>query len=392
MNEDISNNQENEIQILDVQHRLEELNRWANKWLVEDRKLEMELFRLGDSRRDKQKGAQIAYLRNLLGYQIIKAPINLDKEILTKIGYETYKDGLASQFAALSKQQKIAWMNNFLFIRTSDLKSLISKCNYLANFISLGQGRNLLLGALSGMGKTTSLHWLASQNLPKVMEDHNEVSVVVAECPVNNTSPRTLYQRIITGLGKTYFVSDREEDLLNQIIMDFQKCRVKLLILDEIEHLVRHEYRRRVLEISNLTKVCIICSSCRPETFVEGDIEIAGRWNDKITLEPYLGERLIQLLALIELLLPFPASSNLYTINERSEAIDSPALFIESVTQGILRDIVRLIYDAGLKAIEMEMPNISLDLLKQTWKEIQHSPVTDLRTLILGRIKDNARS
>src|SRR5947207_11261202 len=90
--------------------------------------------------------------------------------------------------------------------------------------------------------------------------------------------------------------------------------------------------RRRVLDLSNRTQgVPIICASCNPIAWVMGDNEVAGRWNDFFELPPYTGERLSNLLASIEMLLPFtqPSYLALHTLGDEPNKVDGPAKFIE---------------------------------------------------------------
>jgi hypothetical protein len=50
---------------------------------------------------------------------------------------------------------------------------------------------------------------------------------------------------------------------------------------------------------------------------------------------------------------------------------------IEKYTGGILRDIMILILDASIRAIEQDLPNLSPGLLATTWQDIQTNQVTD---------------
>jgi hypothetical protein len=152
------------------------------------------------------------------------------------------------------------------------------------------------------------------------------------------------------------------------------------------------QHRRRVLDLSNRLKVPIICASCNPTTWVMGDEEVAGRWNDYFELHQYTEVRLSGLLASIELLLPFtrPSHLALRTLKEKkSQEVDGPARFIELTTGGILRDIMILIRDASRRAIELELPCLTPDLLEKTWKNVQKKRVTNFLELP-GRVTSEA--
>lgn len=114
--------------------------------------------------------------------------------------------------------------------------------------------------------------------------------------------------------------------------------------------------------------------------FTDGDLEIAGRWNDLFELKPYTGKRLSQLLAFIGLLLRFPKDSFLafHEVPAGAQAVkEGPATVIEQSTHGILRDIMISIAEASRRAIAKDEPNLSVDLLKETWKAIRTNQVTD---------------
>lgn len=140
--------------------------------------------------------------------------------------------------------------------------------------------------------------------------------------------------------------------------------------------------RRRLLEVSNLTRgIPMICASCHPLNWSAGDPEVAGRWNDYFELRQYTGKRLQQLLAFIELLLPFtqPSFLALRTIpgDDKTTPVPGTASLIERWTGGILRDIMMLIIDASARAIAREYPALTPSLLEESWRDIQTSQVTD---------------
>jgi hypothetical protein len=193
---------------------------------------------------------------------------------------------------------------------------------------------------------------------------------------------------MVLECGLTGTERDNEEDLLMKLALCFQQCQVELLIVDEIEHITTPRLRRRLLEVSNLTHgLPIICASCHPLRWAEGDSEVQGRWKDSFELKQYTGERLQQLLAFIELLLPFTQDSALATLKlrtglKRRDEVDGPARLIEQWTGGILRDIMILVVEASARAIEQDLPALSPTLLAATWHNIQTNQVTDFLSIL----------
>lgn len=374
---------------LDVLGRLEQLRLWQQAWEQEDQLLAQRAIQLeGGKYLDIQKGAQIASLRRRLRMNLIKAPIEIAPTLVTETGYPVLRRKLVQQFTSLTNAERRLWLNNFLFILTPDLRRLNDKIETVRRFRSFGQQRNFLLGGESGMGKTTYLNWLTANLIPTIASEHTRVPIVKIDAPESSKyTPKPLFQRMILECGMHYLQSDNEEELLLKLALYFQKCQVEVVVVDEVEHLTRREVRRRLLEISNQSPgLPIICASCHPYKWVTGDLEIAGRWNDYFELRQYTGERLRQLLAFLELLLPFTQPSNLaateiQTGPKRRDRADGPARLIEKWTGGILRDIMILVLDASTRAIQNGLPQLSVDLLAATWQEIQTHQVTDFLRL-----------
>jgi hypothetical protein len=366
---------------IDVQSRLKQLEDWQKLWEEEDKSLESEALQLNMNRRiDVQKGSQIAIARRRNRAQLVEEPLELTPEAIHKIGFDVLRENIIKQFVQLSKTRKLLWMNNFLFIMTPAIRNLCNKLDNIRSYRSIGQQRNFLLGGDSGAGKTTFLDWYAFRNRAWVGHAINIVPIAKIDAPVSNNSPRAMLQRIILECGANYIRSDNEEDLLQKIAFYFQQCRVELLMIDEIEHVTKQILRRRILEISNMTRgIPIICASCNPLRFREGDSEVAGRWNDFYPLGNYMGAELSSLLTFIELMLPLPDPSYLpmREIVVKRKTLIGPAQFIEEKTQGVLRDIMLLLQESCKRAIHADLSHISVNLLEQTWNDVQNRQPTN---------------
>ena len=372
---------------INVRQRLQQLADWQGAWKAQVAFLDQKIAAMGDMPKaiDIQKAVQIDSLRRQIELQQVKIPLEISPEVIGALGYSKLRQHLVKQFTQLSKEERLFWLNNFLFIMTPQLRQLNIKIVQIRNYRSFGQQRNFLLGGYSGMGKTTYLDWFTSNYIPSVEPGRNHVPIIKIDAP-EGKSVKELLQYIILACGANFLERDTEGKLMNKISFCFQKCGVEVLIVDEVEHIKYHSIRRRLLEVSNRTyHVPIICASCEPHVWVENDAEIAGRWNDYFRLARYTSEKLKQLLAFLNLILPFPKDSllaaapkkNVTTtegIKEREDS--SPEIaFVQQVTRGILKDIMLLIRCASIEAVEQNLDCLKLDLLEKTWKKVQTQPL-----------------
>lgn len=365
---------------LNVSYRLKQMALWREEYdtqykLLDDRRNQLDLSKKPNLQRDNL----IERWQKRLLLTLVKEPLGVSPEVKAqfgdeKIAYKKIREHLANQFAKLSRSDRILWLTNFLFILTPDLRVLLDKITQVREYRSLGQQRNFLLGGASGMGKTSILDYVTLQSVPQVEVAYNHVPIIKLDAPVSDHA-KPLLQRMLLECGIVYFQSDTEEELIQKIVSYYHRCKVELVIVDEVEHITRHKIRRRLLEVSNQTHgITYICASCNPDIWTEGDVEVHGRWNDSLRLNEYTGERLAQLLAFLELFLPFSQSSHLPNFTSANSEGIGPAEFVQQKTGGILRDIMILIADASKRAIQQDLPSLSVGVLEEAWKQIQYQP------------------
>lgn len=357
----------------DVNQRLEHLRRWQSEYFNEDEQLQILLRQLDATKPlDIQRGHQISQLRKILILKQVREPLEVvlgSDQPGSRL--RSIRQNLISQFASLTKMDRLRWLDNFMFIVTPDLSRLHKK---IIEHCALGQQCIFLLSAPSGMGKTTYLNWLAAQNLPRVAEEGRMSPVVVkVDVPLHGTF-KTLLKRMLLACGATYAKGDSEENLLLKLEFYRQQYNIKLIIVDDAERIPYSTMRNCLLHISSVVDgIPIICASTNPAAWAGGYKEIVGSWTDYVTLPTYSGERLRDLLAYFDTLLPFTRESSLFLaeVNAGTEMIDGHVKLIEQWTGGILRDIVMLLVYASRHAIEDDRSSLSLQLLEEAWKEIQ---------------------
>lgn len=378
---------------VNVAHRLADLHAWTIAWQAEDRRLLQQVQSLDPNRRgDVLLSSQIAYLRRQLALQVTQQPVYLDPDAIRRVGFTALRQHLSSQYTRLNLAERQMWLTNLFFLFTPTLRTLIEKLDAIRRYRSLGQARCFLLGGVSGVGKSSLLNWYTINYLPTVQDTRNHVPVVKIDAPVSNRSPKPLFQRILLACGATVLRGD-EEYHLKLLELRFQQCGVELLIVDEVEHITRPGLRRRLLELSNLTGVPIVCASCNPIAWTAGDVEVQGRWNDYFELTQFTGPRLDAFLTMLDLLLPFDQDSRLglreIPDEQGQTTVAGLAHYIEQWTDGILREIMVLVLDACFKALSAQQPCLNIDILSQTWRDIKRAKVVNFLDHLRARNGDS---
>jgi len=110
----------------DVRRHLARMQSWKDEWCSEDEKLRARLRSLDPKKPlDKQLGKQIGSFRKRLRMKRVKEPLDIAASSLeSEEAYRHLKENLSRQFLSLSKEERLFWLDNFLFIMTSDLWKL----------------------------------------------------------------------------------------------------------------------------------------------------------------------------------------------------------------------------------------------------------------------------
>ncbi len=373
-----------------VQTRLNDLRTWEHDWQDLVSMFNSRIDELNHERqhtKEKRSIHQIERKINFIGtqqkrFEVLKVrkPLELSKAALDEYGSEGIWENLAKQYTRLSKAERKLWLfNNCYFLMTTDIFKLVDKFRNIMKSTARGEQRNSLVGGESGNGKTRALNFIASLHPPEILEFRNRAHVVCTEALDDDKSTRSVLRQAILYCGDNYVDSDSVSQLFDKWGTCAQVCQVLLLLVDELNHLHEGVQRRRLLEITNHSNISIIGTAVNPLKFRDGDDEISSRFNDYYKIEAYRGDRLTQLLGLIDLILPLPKRSYLGSLTLKVmqqgeiKEIEGAAPLIERKTKGSLRNIMQLIYDAAEYAIDRDLTSITPTLLESTWNTIQSS-------------------
>src|SRR5215470_13633789 len=124
----------------DIRRRLAQVREWKVEWLREDEQLKARIRTLSPNKRlDIQCGDQIGTLRKRLKMRIVKEPLEISAK--SEGGYKDIRKNLRMQFVGLPKEEKLLWLDNFIFMMTPDLWELHEKVRNVLGYQSIGQQR-----------------------------------------------------------------------------------------------------------------------------------------------------------------------------------------------------------------------------------------------------------
>ena|SRR5258708_22932635 len=113
---------------LDVTRRLADLRTWQAEWQRLDQKLEEQLIPLsGNHLLELQQAVHISNMRRRMAMTLVKQPLSIPESVLKDLGVRQIRELFAQQFARLTKEERLLWLNSFLFFMTADLRKLDDK-------------------------------------------------------------------------------------------------------------------------------------------------------------------------------------------------------------------------------------------------------------------------
>lgn len=95
--------------------------------------------------------------------------------------------------------------------------------------------KNLRIVGVSGVGKTTLLEAYRDLHSPSMIEDRSIITVLYVALP-SKPIESAICSEILYALGDPFPYVGKGTEMRHRIIELFKKCRVELLILDEIQH------------------------------------------------------------------------------------------------------------------------------------------------------------
>lgn len=267
----------------------------------------------------------------------------------------------ATALIASSDEERINAIRQGTWLGYKDARRILARMEELLSYPRITRMPNMLLVAPSFNGKTSILRRFISQHLPD-LDAANEVTI----CPVLmvEAPPKPdisdFYTRILDQLMTPYKPTASVVEKYSQIKKLFRQMDVKMLIVDEIHHLIagslnrQQEFRNALKSLGNETMVTIVAAGIEDAyNAFNTDPQMSSRFTPEELPLWKANNEFGSLLATLELRMPLKKPSNLKDA--------STMLAIHTRSEGTLGDMCDLVKELAVDAIRSKSECITLD-------------------------------
>lgn len=275
---------------------------------------------------------------------------------------------LTTKTAALiegSNEQRISYIQAFKWIPYLRAESILGKMQDLLCFPKSDRMPNILLVGDTNNGKTAILKRFASKNGPYPQQSDGTLKwpVLYIQAPPEPDEKR-FYNNILDTVVSPYKVNDRADRKLNQVIGVIRNLEVKVLVIDEIQHILAGNQTRQkhflnvIKYLSNELMIPFIGAGVRTAmNAIQNEEQLSNRF-EPVKLQRWtMGEEYLRLLASFEQILPLKKPSDLV-----EEGI---AYKILSKSEGTIGEIAKVVRLAAIMAIQNKSERITPALLER---------------------------
>jgi len=243
-------------------------------------------------------------------------------------------------------------------------KEILTRMEDLLEYPRITRMPNMLLVAPSFNGKTSILERFLEQH-PPALDPVGEATI----CPVVMVeSPPTpdvssFYSRVLDALMAPYKPTAAPQEKNSQIKLLFRQLGVKMLIVDEIHHLIagslnrQKDFRNALKSLGNETKVVIVAAGIEDAyNAFNTDPQMSSRFSPEELPLWRADNQFGSLLATLELRTPLKKPSSL----------KEPAVMLEMHTrsEGTLGDMCDLFKELAVDAIRSKAEEITLERIR----------------------------
>ena len=266
----------------------------------------------------------------------------------------------AAALADCSDDERIYAIREGTWLGYKDAKRILARMEDLLNYPRITRMPNMLLIAPSFNGKTSILRRFVSQHLPD-LDPLNEITicpVVMVEAPPK-PDISDFYTRILDALMAPYKPTASVQEKYSQIKRLFRQMEVRMLIVDEIHHLIagslnrQQEFRNALKSLGNETMVSMVTAGIEDAyNAFNTDPQMSSRFTPEELPLWKANNEFGSMLATLELRMPLKLPSNLKE--------SATMLAIHTRSEGTFGDMCDLVKELAVEAIRNGTEQITL--------------------------------
>lgn len=188
-------------------------------------------------------------------------------------------------------KSRIAELYQSHWINYSHSKNIIAQLNQLLELPTSHRPKSILILSDTNNGKTIIAKRFVAANPPRYVINHEGyekivLDVFMVQCP-HVPDERRFYLNILDKLNIAYRASIRVNELQSIVLSAFRRLEVKILVLDELQHVLSNSKQREFLNllkyISNELELKIVgIGTWEAFYVVNSDSQLANRFNKAI--------------------------------------------------------------------------------------------------------------
>jgi len=278
------------------------------------------------------------------------------------INYD-HLDAPAQRCMELSDNDRIAKIKKGTWLGYTKATQIIEKLSELLKSPKKHRMPNLLIHGETNNGKTSIVDRFCEINPAIDNEDGNTITIPALYVPTPPTPDESrFYNAIFEALGAVYPSNEKAENKQIRALKLLKNLNVKMLILDEIQHIVagpiskQRIYLNVIKHFGNELRIPIIAVGIRDAfNAIYSDSQLANRFESvKIPRWVYNNEYL-RLLDSFEKVIP---------IKNRSDLIDDKiSEKILVMSEGTIGEINEILIEAAVLAIKTKVEKINVKIL-----------------------------
>lgn len=262
-------------------------------------------------------------------------------------------------------EERILLIKQFRWIGYTKANNIFDAMIDCMNYPKGHRMQNLLLVGDSNNGKTALLNKFCSRYEPYIDESTQKLKcpVLMIQAPPEPDEKR-FYNAILSKLLAPTRTSEKVENRQNRVIHLLKELEVKILIIDEIHHVLAGTVSKQRLflnvikYLSNELQIPLICSGTNLAfNAIQTDNQLSNRFVPKVLPRWNNDTEYLRLLKSFESILPLKKSSNLL-----DSAISSKLL---QMSDGLIGELTKILELSSIYSIKNNLEKISLEVLDE---------------------------